>query len=38
VKTQDFGLEALGNWKTFREDDDATLDWDRRKGYRLLSG
>jgi len=28
VKTQDFGLEALGNWKTFKEDDDATLDWD----------
>ena len=28
TKTQDFGLEALRNWKTFKEDDDATLDWD----------
>ncbi len=35
VKTQDFGLEALGNWKTFKEDDDATLDWDVLDQTRL---
>lgn len=25
---QEWSLEALGNWKEFKEDDDSTLDWD----------
>jgi hypothetical protein len=32
---EDWTLEALGNWKGFREDDEATLDWDVLDQSRL---
>ena len=32
---REWDLEALGNWKGFREDDDSTLDWDVLDQTRL---